>query len=153
MFITVVGGPSLDRLRAFYGTVRGLPLGDNFEWPVDVLARAHGLPTETIFPLAVAIMPKDFLVEIDGYPETARPRSVAAGSLPGGMAMVTFTVDDLGAAGSRPELRWRALPRVVDEFPYDGRRVAVTVGPAGEWLELVETPRAESPHGRDGGGR
>src|SRR5690606_2937135 len=123
VFITVVGGPSLDRLRDFYGTVMGLPLSDNFEWRIDVLARAHSLPTETIFPLAVAIMPRDFLVELDGYPETARPRPIEPGSLPGGMAMVTFTVDDM----DRPGLRWRAPPRVIDEFPYDGRRVAVTV--------------------------
>ncbi len=143
VFIAVVGGPSIDALRAWYGGVLGLPLSDNFEWRIDVLARAHSLPVDTLFKLAVAIMPKNFLVEIDGYPATARPRPRAPGSLPGGMAMVSFTTGSLDRQG----LRWRAPPRVVAAFPYRGRRVAVTEGPAGEWLELLEdVPAAGAPH-------
>lgn len=143
VFIVVVGGPSIDALRAWYGGALGLPLSDNFEWHIDVLARAHSLPTHTIFPLAVAIMPKDFLVEVDGYPPSARPRPRATGSLPGGMAMVSFLTDSL----DRPGLRWRSAPRVINGFPYRGRRVAVIEGPAGEWLELLEEIPATKPPG------
>lgn len=136
VFITVVGGPSLKELRRFYGQVMGLPLGDDLRWRIDVLARAHGLPVATTFPLAVAILPKNFLVEMDEYPAGARPRARSSAGPPPGMAIVSFTADSLD--GSRAD--WRRPPRAVADFPYAGRRVAVTVGPAGEWLEIIETP-------------
>jgi len=136
VFITVVGGPSLKELRRFYGQVMGLPLGDDLRWRIDVLARAHGLPVETRFPLAVAILPKDFLVEMDEYPAGATPRQQSRGEPPPGMAIVTFTADSLDGVGAH----WRRPPVAVADFPYRGRRVAVTVGPAGEWVEVVETP-------------
>lgn len=134
VFIAVVGGPSIAALRTYYGDVLRMPLSDNFVWRIDVLAKAHDLPTDTTFELAAAIMPRDFLVEIDGYPSSARPRPRAPGALPGGMAMVSFVTENLDQA----RLEWRAPPRQIAAFPYDGRRVAVTVGPAGEWLEMVE---------------
>jgi len=136
VFITVVGGPSLAELRRFYGQVLGLPLGDDLRWRIDVLARAHRLPVETTFPLAVAILPRDFLVEMDEYPASARPRRQRRGEPPPGMAIVSFTSESLDGTAAR----WRSSPRAVADFPYRGRRVAVTVGPAGEWVEVIETP-------------
>ena len=34
-------------------------------------------------------------------------------------------------------LIYRAEPRRIDIPPYNGRKVAVIEGPAGEWLELI----------------
>jgi hypothetical protein len=135
VFITVVGGPSLAELRRFYGQVMGLPLGDDLNWRIDVLARAHGLPVETTFPLAVAIMPKDFLVEMDEYPASARPRKRSSAGPPPGMSIVSFTAESLDGT----DVRWRRPPRALADFPYSGRRVAVTEGPVGEWVEVIET--------------
>ena len=101
VFITVVGGPSLAELRRFYGQVLGLPLGDDLHWRIDVLARAHGLPVETTFPLAVAILPKDFLVEMDEYPAGARPRKRSSAGPPPGMSIVSFTADSLDGTDVR----------------------------------------------------
>lgn len=137
VFITVVAGPSLPALRDYYGGQLGLPLSDNLYWPIEVLARAHRLPLDTPFPLAVAILPRHYLVELDEYPRTAVPRARPDDLLPAGMAMVSFTVDSLAAP---PEgIEWRQPPRAIADFPYRGRRVAVTVGPAGELLEVIET--------------
>lgn len=135
VFITVVGGPSMGELRRFYGQVLGLPLGEEMRWRIGVLARAHGLPETTTFPLAVAIMPRDFLVEMDEYPAGARPRALQKSDPPPGMSIVSFTVDSLQGSA----VAWRRPPRAVTGFPYAGRRVAVTVGPAGEWVEAIET--------------
>jgi len=135
VFITVVGGASMAELRAFYQDVLGLQLGETMQWAIGVLGRAHGLPAGTKFPLAVARLPRDFLVELDDYPDSARPRSRAAGALPGGMAMVSFTSDSIAGIPAR----WRRKPAVIWEFPYDGRKVAATIGPAGEWIEVLET--------------
>lgn len=138
VFIMVVGGPSLDALRSFYRDTLGLPITEYGEWPIGVLAAAHGLPPDARFALAGAVLPGKFMVELDAYPPTARARRRAAGALPGGWAMVSFTathLDDLPVA-------WRSPPRPIHAAPYDGRRAAVTVGPAGEWLEIIETPAA-----------
>ena len=36
------------------------------------------------------------------------------------------------------QVELRADPQAIDLAPYNGRKVAVTVGPAGEWLELID---------------
>jgi catechol 2,3-dioxygenase-like lactoylglutathione lyase family enzyme len=138
VFITVVGGPDLDALRAFWGGVLGLPLTEFGQWPIGVLARAWGLPPDTKFGLAGAAMPRDFMVELDDYPDAVEPRRRAPGALPGGWAMVSFTAERLADL----PVTWRATPRAVAARPYDGRTTAVTVGPAGEWIEVIESPPA-----------
>jgi len=140
VFITVVGGPSLDELRAFWGGTLGLPLKEFGEWPIGVLSSAHGLPADSRFALAGAVLPRDFMVELDAYPPTARPRDRRPGALPGGWAMVSFTAERL----SDIRAKWRSKPRALKASPYGGRRAAVTVGPAGEWIEVIEqgTPAA-----------
>lgn len=135
VFIMVVGGPSMKVLQDFYGSRLGLDVGEASAWQITVLSRALGLPPETTYPLAVAALPAEFLVELDEYPAEARPRAVRPGSLPPGPAMVTFAVRELDDF----RLNWRSAPARIAEFPYSGQEAAVTVGPAGEWIELVET--------------
>jgi catechol 2,3-dioxygenase-like lactoylglutathione lyase family enzyme len=142
VFIMVAGGPSIDALRDFYGRVLGLPLGKTESWRIGVLAKAHGLPDDSRFPLAVAELPRNFLVELDGYPPTAKPRPAGKGALPPGIAMVSFTVERLDAL----DVDWRSPPRALAGLPYAGRRVGVTVGPAGEWVEVVEEARGDMPN-------
>lgn len=133
VFITVVGGPSLPELGTFYARL-GLPIADLGEWRIDVLAQAHDLPDGSRFPLAVARFPRDYLIELDEYPQSAGPRPVRAGELPPGLALVSVMADDLGQL----DVEWRSPPRALAEFPYSGRRAATVVGPAGEWLEVIE---------------
>jgi catechol 2,3-dioxygenase-like lactoylglutathione lyase family enzyme len=141
-FIAVVGGPDITQLRRFYRDVLGLPVSDPSPWRIAVLAAAHGLPAETTFPLAVAELPRRFLVELDGYPPQTRPRHRQAGYLPAGIAMVTFAVP----AGGRPRAPTPGGGARLPGPPYDGAAVAVVTGPAGEWLELVEQrPRPAAP--------
>lgn len=133
VFIMVVGGPSIAELQAFYRRL-GLDVGEAQDFRITTLSRAHGLPADTTYPLAMAAMPRDFLIELDGYPESATARESAGDELPPGVAMVSFIVDDLDAL----DVPFRAEPRAIGEFPYSGRRVAATVGPAGEWVEFIE---------------
>lgn len=139
VFITVVGGPDLGALRAFWGGVLGLPLTEFGQWPIGVLTEAYGLPADTKFALAGAVLPRDFMVELDDYPDAVAPRGRAPGALPGGWAMVTFTTERLADL----KVPWRSAPRPIAGRPYDGRRVAVTVGPAGEWIEVIEAPSGQ----------
>jgi hypothetical protein len=133
-FIVVVGGPSMTDLRGFYGEVLGLVVGAPTPFTIGVLTKANGLPADTQYSLAMVQLSPGFLIELDEYPAGTRRRPIASGHLPPRMAMVSFLADSLETR----KVVWRAAPRQVQALPYAGRRTAVTVGPAGEWIEVVE---------------
>jgi hypothetical protein len=135
-FIMVVGGTSLDELHRFYGETLGLRVWPQAPFRITQMSRVLGLPPETAYPISLARIPgRSFLLELEELPAYIERRKVPAGQLPEGLAMVAF------AAAPLHELRieYRAAPRVIHLPPYNGRKVAVTTGPAGEWLELIES--------------
>jgi hypothetical protein len=78
---------------------------------------------------------------VDEYPAAAPPRTAVAGELPSGMAMVSFEVPSL-----EPYVgRLLRPPTALAGMPYAGRRAGVMLGPAGEHIELIETPPANRP--------
>jgi len=135
VFIMVLGGASLDTLSDYYEHKMGLSLGEPLRLPVPFMAEIQGVTPDTMYPLRVAILSPEFLLELDEYPSGIERRAIKPGHLPPGTAMVSFTADNLDAI----DVDWRATPAAIETFPYNGRRVGVTVGPAGEWLELIET--------------
>lgn len=74
------------------------------------------------------------MIEINGYPETATARTAREGFLPAGIATVSIYVESIDER-SLPLLR---APVTLTEPPYEGARVAVARGPAGERIELLE---------------
>jgi len=135
VFIMVLGGQSLAELSDYYADKMGLSLGDPLQLPVPFMADIQGVAPDTLYRLRVAILSPQFLLELDEYPSGIGRRSIKPGHLPPGTAMVSFTADNLDAL----DVDWRATPAAIQSFPYNGRRAGVTVGPAGEWLELIET--------------
>ncbi len=133
-FIIIVGGANIDTIRAFYADQLGMKVSKATAGRISVLSRAFGLDPETPQMLAVTWLPKRFGIEIDQYPTAAIERPQIAGDLPPGIASVSFTLRSL----DKVALPWRHAPCVIDEWPYEGRRAAVTVGAAGEWIELIE---------------
>ena len=142
VFIVVLGVHDIRRTLDFYSTTFGVEVTDPAPSRVGVLAEAWGLPAETTFPLAIVRLPARFLIEVDEYPAgAAAPGTEAGAGPPGGMAMVSFTVDSLEPY--RNSLV--AEPRVLEGVPYGGRRAGVMRGPSGEFLELVEGPPPPAP--------
>ncbi len=138
VFIVTVGGPSSDRLHAFYGGTLGHRIMDRMPFINTILAHGCGVPDTTVFPTSIARIPgRSFLVEMDQYPPVVQPRQGRDGHLPPGMSMVTFLVRDLDDV----PVPMRATPRRVEGLPYGGRRTGVIEGSAGEWLELIEGAR------------
>jgi len=137
LFITVLGARDAAAIAEFYRRL-GLEVTAPADYRIGVLSRAYGLPEDTKYPLSLAVLNSDFLLELDGLPETALPIAADSGYLPGGVAIMTFRVDaplpDLTAQG------FTVLAEAVvrDTPPYDGSRVTVLRGAAGELLELVE---------------
>lgn len=134
VFIMVLAGSSMAGLNEFYSNKMGLTVGDATPFKIGVVSRAQNLPADTAYPLAIATVSKRFLIELDEYPASIGARQVNDGYLPPGTSMVTFEVGDLDTF----DVAWRAAPKALNELLYGGRRTAVTVGTAGEWIELIE---------------
>lgn len=134
VFIMVLAGPSMTGLNEFYSNKMGLEVGDPTPFQISVVSNAQNMPADTTYPLAVAPVSTRFMIELDEYPASIGPRPVTKGYLPPGTSMVTFEVEDLDTF----DVDWRATPGTLDGLPYRGRRTAVTVGRAGEWIELIE---------------
>lgn len=135
-FIMVVGGDSMERLTEFYGGKLNQRVIESPPFTIPQMSRVLGVDLGTTYPVSLAVIPgRSFLLELEEYPAHLERRSRAEGQLPEGLAMVSFGSPDL----ERLALEFRAAPRALDELPYNGRKVAVVEGPAGEWLELVAT--------------
>ncbi len=143
-FIMIVGGTDHDALRTFYGDLFKVKVSTPMKARMTVLNKAYGFDIETTHPLSMARLSPEYAIEIDGYPPAATPRPARAGELPPAVATVAFEVASLDATRIAP----LAPARAVAGKPYDGRRVGVVRGAAGELLELVETRRARATAAR-----
>ena len=145
VFIVVLGVHDIRRTLSFYNTTFGLPVTEPAPSRVDVLADAWGLPREQPFLLGIARLPERFLIEVDEYPPDADTKAAAAGELPAGLALVSFSVPSLD-----PFLaQFVAPPVMLEGVPYDGRRVGVLRGPSGEHIELIEAMNAVAASASD----
>ena len=134
VFIMVVGARNHSALSEFYQTTLGLPVTAPMPYRIGVLSNAYNLPVETRHELSIARISERFLIELDRYPDAVSVRYTVPGSLPPGIAMVTFEVKEW-----QPNLPYVARPSHQFSFPYLGRRAGVLVGAAGEYIELVES--------------
>lgn len=143
VFIMVLGTADMAETTAWYTDALGQPVTGPWPYRVGVLSRAWGLPEDTVYPLSIAQLQGQFLIEMDEYPAAAERREATAAGLPYGPAMVSFGVASLEAI---PALAGEAGV-AVDTAPYNGRRVAALRGPSGEWIELVGGFESPAPQG------
>ena len=133
-FIMVTGGTSMDETHGFYGGVLGLRVTEPSAFVIGQMSRVLSVDPRTAYPVSLARVPgRSFLIELEELPPYIERRHVPEGQLPEGLAMVSFTSAPLDELN----LTYRAEPRRIDIPPYNGRKVAVIEGPAGEWLELI----------------
>ncbi|MGI9290337.1 MAG: VOC family protein, partial [Gammaproteobacteria bacterium] len=120
----------------FYSNKLGLRVGEPMGFTMTLAAQACNASPDTEFPICVApVRPRNSILELDEYPENSSPRPRETKHLPGGMSMVSFDTPDIAAI----DVPVRRTVHAINEFPYNGRKSAVIEGPAGEWLELIET--------------
>lgn len=122
-FIAILGGPDAGAMLAFYADTLGTRTIAPSPVLVKVVNDAFGLAPDARIPLGIVKLPRDWLIEVDGYPPQAAPRPRPPGGLPPGIAMLTVTVARAG--GGAPGAG------------YAGPLPARVEGAAGEWLELV----------------
>jgi hypothetical protein len=134
-FIMVLAGPDIDALLRFYAENFQLGLGKVVTRSASLLAGPQGMPLDTPLPVTTGRLAEHGnLIEFDGYSTNAKPRTVATGELPPGVAMASFAVASLDAL----QLPYIAPAHVEKAPPYAGRRTATLRGPAGELIELIE---------------
>jgi hypothetical protein len=130
VFIAVAAGADVDALFAPYarfGNACDAPVAT----PVRVISQAHGLPPDTLHRHGLVRLPAGTRVELDEYPTTAQPRQCADGSLPPGMAMVSF-----GAASLDSRLPFIGPP-ARSELPGAAGACGCLRGAAGELIEVI----------------
>lgn len=134
-FIVVLGSAFHNESLEFYSALCENTTEPR-EFPIRVLAAAHGMdPLETKFPIASAVLPGQFRIEIDAYPDSAVPRPTTNGLLPPGLSIVTFGVQSLKDS----PFDLGQLYSGVGRAPYFDQPTALLQGPDGEMLELIES--------------
>ncbi|MDX2223350.1 MAG: hypothetical protein SFV21_11400 [Rhodospirillaceae bacterium] len=136
-FIVINGGRDMAELIGFYRDVLKNKVGEPQPVRMTALNKIRGFDPETKHPLSTVDVGGPFLIEIDQYPPGTTMRSVRAGDLPPGTAMVTFEVAKLDAV----PVPLVAGAKVAQGRPYNGRRIGVIRGTSNELHELVETPQ------------
>jgi len=128
VFIVILGGPDMGELQAYYGREFGVPPAPVLDSRVKGMSAAFGNTPDHTYPIAALPLAGKNLIEVDEMPAAAAARPAAAGSLPAGIAIVSFASATPGAT---------TIAR--DEPPYRGAgSVTCTAGPAGELIEIVQ---------------
>lgn len=95
LFIMVLGGRSIAEAAAPYGRL-GRAAGEPIVARVEILSRAHGLPPALRHSLSTIALDEASLIEVDAFPASATARPASSIGLPSGIAMASFTAENLG---------------------------------------------------------
>ena len=133
VFIVILGGESCASINDFYSRHFGVAPAAVIPSVISVISKAHELPDDARHDLAALTLQGQSFIEADRMPTGTLPRLAMDGELPPAISMVSFTVSTWPT-----DLKWIAPPRALPQAPYYGRRAGVCVGPAGEWIELIE---------------
>ena len=135
-FIMILAGPDIEAMAEFYVGHFDMGRIPNFTSSLSIASRAMGLPSDYVFTLGlVRARERGNNIELDEYPKSAGHRTRSEGQLPPGVAMTSFSVDDIDAFD---------LPFISEPQPlYGDKRAATFVGPAGELTELIEDPAGD----------
>ncbi len=127
LFIAVLACADIAASRAWFRAALGLQGQPDFELAYTTLSRAFGLPLDHKHKIAVLGHETDAFLQIDQYPLAATARTVTAGELPPGVAMVSFL-------DPNPPL---ALAAAMPGLLYGGGGGRVLRMPDGSLVELI----------------
>lgn len=136
-FIVIMGGTSVASVNDFYAAHLGTTKAPEMNAVITVISAAHGLPPTTMHPLAALTLHGQSFIEADGMPAGTLPRespTTPSSELPPAISMVSFGVDRLPTTVPQ----WLGPAQALPQAPYYGRAARVAIGPAGEWIELIE---------------
>lgn len=132
-FIVTCGSRDVAAMLAWFDARFGLASGPPQPVAMPALNRIFGLAADSRHDLGLVRLAHACLLEFDAYPAAARAKICRPRDLPDGIAVVSCSVQSLGAFSGERIARIAAPP-------YDGARAATVTGPEGVTLELVERP-------------
>ena len=131
-FVVILAGASLPASMAFYRTRFAIAEAPVMDARVTLMSAAFELPRAQLHRIsALTLGDPGYLLELDELPSSAASQPAAQGLSRPGIAIVSFN------CGATPPEDATATGLVPDEPPYNGRRVSVCTGAAGELLELI----------------
>ena len=127
-FVAILATPSLSASKEFYRTRFAIADAPVIGARVTLLSAAHGLPRDHLHDIsALTLGNPGYLIEVDELPSAGAGMQAQAGSMPRGIALVSFSCRSTPGGEAR----------ILAGAPYNGRRVGFCTGPAGEMLELI----------------
>lgn len=132
LFIPVMCCPDRDAALAFYRQFANSK-DYLFDTKITSVNSAYGYELERKHPVATVQLAGSTMIEIDQI-EGSQPRPSIAGSLPAGIAMISYEVESL----ENLAIGWLSAPARLSVAPYNGRRAACCLGQGGELVELIE---------------
>lgn len=128
LFIPVLLTDDCDRSLAEFERIASTN-GMKFETKITVINRARKLDIEKRHPVATIQLRGRNLIEIDQL-DGLFERPLANGSLPAGIAMITFAIDSIPEA---------VKYHTISDGTHAGCKTTLLKGTAGELIELIET--------------
>ena len=128
-FVVILAAASLPDAKEFYRSRFAIAAAPVIDARVTMLSSAFGLPRDHLHRIsALTLGNPGYLIEVDELPPAAEGTQGGTGSLPPGIAMVSFSCSS-PPDGNRS--------RVLAAPPYNGRQVGFCTGASGEMLELI----------------
>lgn len=128
-FVVILATASLLAAKEFYRTRYAIADAPVIDARVTMMSAAFGLPRDHRHRIsALTLGNPGYLIELDELPAAGAHRQAQQGSLPHGIAMVSFN------CSNSPDSDESCI---LAEPPYNGRRVSFRTGVSGEMLELI----------------
>jgi hypothetical protein len=131
LFIPVMCCHDRETATQFYESFGGTK-AYRFDTKITSLNKAYGYDLDRRHPVSTVQLAGATMIEIDQIDE-AQPRPLASGSLPAGIAMITYLVDDIDSL----DVAWIAPPQPMSGVFYQNRKAGLIRCPGGELIELV----------------
>jgi len=104
-----------------------------------MIAKAFGLPLDSLHTIGMMAHERDAFVELDQYPDAATRRPHATGQLVPGASIGSLCTPDIDALYAAREAPWLSPPGYHDSRLYAGKRSAAMHDPDGTLIEVIES--------------
>lgn len=133
LFIPVMCCHDREAATAFYEAFPGTK-AYRFDTKITSLNKAYGYELDRRHPVSTVQLAGATMIEIDQIAD-AQARHFPSGSLPSGIAMITYAVDNIDSLA----VNWVSQPQVIPGVLYKNRKAGLIRCPGGELIELVSS--------------
>lgn len=139
LFLLVMACSDLSASLSWMAASTGLSIGNaGMDIEYSMIAKAFGLPLDSLHTIGMIAHERAALVELDQYPDTATPRPCAPGQLVPGVSIGSIVVPDIDAVYAKRSGDWLCAPGPEESCIYGGKRRGTLLDPDGTLIEVLE---------------